>query len=51
MFSLAQKQHIAAEIEKLLLSFGHPEMPTERADFVLTVTGKEDWSYAHIHPN
>jgi len=51
MFSLKEKQHIAAELEKLLLSLKHPEMPTERPRFALTVEGKEPWSFADITPN
>lgn len=51
MFSLKEKQHIAAEIEKLLLSLNHPEMPAEKPEFELHVTGKESWSWADIRPN
>jgi len=51
MFSMKQKQHISAEIEKLLLSVKHPEMPTEKVRFVVHVHGAEDWSYAVIEPN
>lgn len=51
MFSIKQKQHIAAEVEKLLLSVNHPEMPTTRPDFILQVAGKEAWSFAVIKPN
>lgn len=51
MFSQQEKQHIAAEIEKLLLSLNHPEMPTEKPMFELHVIGKESWSWAHIMPN
>jgi hypothetical protein len=51
MFSLKEKQHIAAEVEKLLLSLNHPEMPKERPEFTLNVRGKEGWSWAEIGPN
>ncbi len=51
MFSMAEKKHIATEIEKLLLSLNHPEMPTEKPKFKLHVDGKEDWSWADIEPN
>lgn len=51
MFSVAQKQQIAAAVEKILLDIGHPEMPTEKPWFFLKVVGKEDWSYADIEPN
>lgn len=51
MFSVKEKQHIAAEVEKLLLALKHPEMPTEKPMFELHVKGKEDWSWADIRPN
>ena len=51
MFSLDEKITIAREIEKLLLSFDHPEMPKEKPLFYLHVDGKESWSFADILPN
>jgi hypothetical protein len=51
MFSRVQKRKIAAEIEKLLLSFNHPEMPKEKVNFSLHVSGKDVWSCADIDPN
>jgi len=51
MFSKDEKQKIASEIEKLLLSFNHPEMPKEKPDFTICITGKEEWSWAEIRPN
>lgn len=51
MFNIVQKQIIAKEIEKLLLSFNHPEMPEEKPEFRLHVCGKELWSWADIEPN
>ena len=51
MFSMDEKITIAREIEKLLLSFNHPEMPTERPKFHLRVDGKEGWSWDEIDPN
>ena len=51
MFSVKQKQHIASEVEKLLLSLNHPEMTGEKPLFRLTVQGKEVWSWAEIVPN
>ena len=51
MFSMKEKQYIAAEIEKLLLSLNHPEMPKDHPGFVLNVVGKEEWSWAEIKPN
>lgn len=51
MFSMEQKKHIAGEVEKLLLSLDHPEMPKERPVFTLHVDGLESWSWAEIKPN
>jgi hypothetical protein len=51
MFSKAQKQAIAAAVEKVLLDLNHPEMPTEHPEFHLYVSGKESWSWADIEPN
>lgn len=51
MFSVAEKQFIAAELEKLLLSLEHPEMPKEKPMFALHVDGVESWSWADIKPN
>ena len=51
MFSLAQKQKIADAVERLLLSIEHPEMPTEKPEFMLHINGKESWSWADIQPN
>ena len=51
MFSRKQKNKIAEEVEKLLLSFNHPEMPKKKPRFLLHVEGKEAWSWADIEPN
>ena len=51
MFSVAEKMKLSKEIEKLLLSLNHPEMPKERPSFSLHVDGKESWSWADINPN
>ena len=51
MFSIKEKQFIALQVEKLLLSLKHPEMPTEKPMFTLKVEGKETWSWAEIKPN
>ena len=48
MFSVDEKRHIAAEIERLLLSLKHPEMPIEKPRFALHVDGAESWSWADI---
>jgi len=51
MFSTKEKQEIAQKIEKLLLSYNHPEMPKEKPIFNIYIEGKEYWSWAHIIPN
>jgi len=51
MFSVAQKRQIAEAVEKVLLDFHHPEMPTTKPMFHLRVEGAESWSWAEIEPN
>lgn len=51
MFSQEEKIKISSEIEKLLLSFNHPEMPTEKPEFKIHIKGKASWSWADIEPN
>lgn len=51
MFSCLEKQKIAEAIEKMLLSFNNPEMPTEKPVFILRVCGKTHQSWAKIRPN
>lgn len=51
MFSSDEKKKIASEIEKLLLSLNHTEMPKEKPMFHLRVEGAESWSFADIKPN
>lgn len=51
MFSDGQRQEIAKKVEEVLLSFNHPEMPTEKPRFQLHVEGVADWSWADIKPN
>lgn len=51
MFSMKEKIKIASEIEKLLLSLNHPEMPKEKPKFKIHIDGKESWSWADIEPN
>lgn len=51
MFSVKQKQKIAAVVEECLLEIDHPEMPTSRPKFSLHVDGKKSWSWADIEPN
>jgi hypothetical protein len=51
MFSMEQKNKIAAAIEKVLLDLNHPEMPKEKPLFLLHVDGSEPWSWDDIRPN
>ena len=51
MFSMAEKRKISEEVEKLLLSFEHPEMPKEKVKFMLHVQGRANLSWANIEPN
>ena len=51
MFSMEQKKQIADAVEKLLLSFDHPEMPKDQVSFTLHVEGENSWSWADIKPN
>ena len=51
MFNTKEKQFIARELEKILLSLNHPEMPKEKVNFSLHVDGAEGWSWADIEPN
>lgn len=51
MFSPAEKQFIARELEGILLSLNHPEMPNSHVNFKLHIDGKEVWSWADIDPN
>lgn len=51
MFSVKEKQHLAAVIEKALLDLKHPEMPSDKPSFTLKVDGAESWSWAEIKPN
>jgi hypothetical protein len=51
MFSVQQKRAISNEIQKLLKSTGHPELPVGEITFCLRIEGAEDWSWAEIHNN
>lgn len=51
MFNTKEKQHIARELEKILLKLNHPEMTKGRAYFRLHVEGAEKWSWADIIAN
>jgi hypothetical protein len=51
MFSLSQKRWIAHEIQKILRSTNHPELPEDEIRFSIHVEGKEKWSFADIRNN
>lgn len=51
MFSKRQKMEISKAVEKVILSFNHPEMPKEKPSFKLHIDGRESWSWADIEPN
>lgn len=51
MFSVQEKQKLAKIVEDAIRELNHPEMDNDNILFVLSVQGKEPWSYANIHPN
>lgn len=51
MFSIAEKQKIAAAIDAVIKEINHPEMDNVTPNWSLRVDGKESWSFANIHPN
>ena len=51
MFSVQQKRDIAAAVQKILQDTNHPELPEGEINFILDVSGAEDWSYASIRNN
>ena len=51
MFSVKQKRYIAEEVQKVLRSTNHPELPEGEIVFSLHVEGKEVWSWADIKNN
>ncbi len=51
MFSAEQKRHIANEVQKILRSTNHPELPNGEINFSLHVDGAESWSFADIKNN
>ena len=51
MFSPRQKHFIAKEVERILLSLVHDEMPLSKPYFKLHVDGAEALSWADIEPN
>jgi hypothetical protein len=51
MFSVAQKRQISEEVQKVLRSTGHAELPDGEIQFKLHVDGAERWSWADITNN
>lgn len=51
MFSVAQKRHIAKEVQRILRETNHPELPAGEIPFSLHVDGAEPWSWADIRNN
>lgn len=51
MFSVEEKQKIAAAITAVIKEINHPEMNNQQPEWSLRVNGKESWSFANIHPN
>jgi len=51
MFSMNQKRKIADEVQKILRSTNHPELPAGEIIFSLHVEGAESWSWADIRNN
>lgn len=51
MFSVRQKREIADKVQKILRETNHPELPEGEINFILTVAGKEYWSFAEIKNN
>ena len=51
MFSVEQKRKIAEEVQNILRSTAHPELPEGEIQFFLHVDGAESWSWADIRNN
>lgn len=51
MFSVRQKREIAGAVQRILRETKHPELPEGEITFVITVQGKEPWSWAQIQNN
>ncbi len=51
MFSIREKQLIAASVQKILRDTGHPELPKGEISFLLHVDGAERCSWADIQNN
>jgi len=51
MFSPELKRKISAQIQQLLASLDHFELPEGEIQFLLHVDGTENWSWANIKNN
>jgi hypothetical protein len=51
MFSVAEKQRIAAAVEQVIREINHPEVDPADVKFWLHIEGRGTWSFANIHPN
>ena len=51
MFSPKLKSEIAREIQDMLQSLDHPELPKGEISFILHVDGADGWSWANIRNN
>ncbi len=51
MFSIIQKRYISEQIQEILRSTNHPELPKGEISFTIHVDGAEDWSWADIKNN
>ncbi|MHC4891593.1 MAG: hypothetical protein ACYTEO_19235 [Planctomycetota bacterium] len=51
MFSVAQKRHIANEVQNILRATNHPELPVGEIQFRLFVAGATPLSWADIRNN
>jgi len=51
MFSVRQKREISEQVQKILRSTNHPELPEGEIQFVLHVDGDGPMSWADIRNN
>lgn len=51
MFSVRQKRQISSQVQAILRSTNHPELPEGEIKFTLRVEGAEPWSWAEIQNN
>lgn len=51
MFSVTQKRIISEQVQRILRSTNHPELPVGEISFQLHVEGAASWSWADIQNN